>query len=122
MDHPLETELPFPFANRALKGLQERRETDHFNAIRHRQNRKRSAEKETIPPFPFASSANLKIRLDDRFASLPPVREELLVPKICLGTQGLEALLPLRPSSPAKQSFAPTRSQAELGNEDWRRT
>lgn len=37
----------------------------------------------------------------------------LLVPKLCLGTYGLEALLPRF----AKQSFVQTCSQAELGNE-----
>src|SRR5207249_251688 len=53
-----------------------------------------------------------------------------LVPKLCLGTGGREALLrrtgsragmslPARFAVPAKQSFATLRSQAELGNEEW---
>src|SRR5256885_476020 len=56
-------------------------------------------------------------------ASLPPLspileRAYLLVPKLCLGTHVLEALLPLTTVTHAKQSFAPVRSQAELGNEE----
>src|SRR5262249_20101869 len=65
---------------------------------------------------------------------LPPLclgeGEQPLVPKLCLGTHGLEALLRVRAlerGSPVcfflvatKQSFGAWRSQAELGNENLR--
>src|SRR5438128_104072 len=42
----------------------------------------------------------------------------LLVPKLCLGTHGCEALLRVHRGSKRKQSFQDVRSQAELGNEE----
>src|SRR5205814_1000724 len=102
-------------------------------------NQKRGQQGPDQPLLHWHNSASLKPRRPAFFAvrspdnpareecdtDFPPANQDqivdssprLLVPKLCLGTHVLEALLPLGPSPTRSRASYPLRSQAELGNE-----